>query len=199
MHQSLTLDLWRHGPVSVPGRLYGATDVAPCELGVAALAEAIVARRPSGILCSPLARALLPAQQAAMSLKVPLQISPALSEWHFGQWEGVRLDDPAMAEPLAALWQTPHLLAPPGGESLVQFRQRIRNWLATLEVGTQQHWAVVCHAGVIRALIGEVLQQPDRRFHQLLRLSIAYGSRTTLSIGHWQQQPVLQLEQINHL
>ena len=198
MHQTLTLDLWRHGPVSVPGHLYGATDVAPCALGVVALAEAIIARNPSRILCSPLARALLPAQRAAAALAVPIEVVPALSEWHFGQWEGARLDEPAMAEPLAALWQAPHRLAPPGGESLTLFRQRISHWLAMLAVVADQRWAVVCHAGVIRALIGEVLQQPDHRFHHLLRLSIAHGSRTTLSVGHWQQQPVLQLEQINH-
>lgn len=199
MHQGLTLDLWRHGPVSVPGRLYGATDVAPCEQGVAALAAAIVARRPSRILCSPLARALLPAQRAAAALAVPIAVVPALSEWHFGQWEGAQLDEPAMAEALAALWQSPHLVAPPEGETLADFRRRVSQWLAMLTVAAEQHWAVVCHAGVIRALIGEVLQQPDHSFHHLLRLSIAHGSRTTMSINRWQQQPVLQLEQINHL
>lgn len=195
MHQGLTLDLWRHGPVSVPGHLYGATDVAPCTQGVAALAEAIIACRPSRILCSPLARALLPAQRAAAALAVPIAVVPALSEWHFGQWDGARLDEPA----LAGLWQHPHLLAPPGGETLMDFRHRLRQWLAGLEVEHEQRWAVVCHAGVIRALIGEVLEQPDHSFHHLLRLSIAHGSRTTMTINRWQQQLFLQLEQINHL
>lgn len=194
MHQGLTLDLWRHGPVSVAGHLYGATDVAPCELGVAALAQAIIARCPSRILCSPLTRALLPAEQAAAALAVPLTVVPALSEWHFGQWDGARLDEPA----LAGLWQQPHLQVPPGGETLMDFRHRLRHWLASLELEPDQRWAVVCHAGVIRALIGEVLEQPDHRFHQLLRLSIAHGSRTTLSVSRWQQQLVLQLEQINY-
>lgn len=194
MHQGLTLDLWRHGPVSVPGHLYGATDVAPCELGVAALAQAIIARCPSRILCSPLTRALLPAEQAAAALAVPLTVVPALSEWHFGQWDGARLDEPA----LAGLWRQPHLQVPLGGETLMDFRHRLRHWLASLELESDQRWAVVCHAGVIRALIGEVLEQPDHRFHQLLRLSIAHGSRTTLSVSRWQQQLVLQLEQINY-
>ena len=48
-------------------------------------------------------------------------------------------------------------MTPTGGESPRQVRQRLIQWLAEQEDGSEQQLGVVCHKGVIRALLSQAL------------------------------------------
>lgn len=197
MPQILTIDLWRHGPLATPGLLAGSSDLAADDAGVEQLAKAIVASRPQRILCSPLSRCLLPATRAAQALGVTAEQVAQLAEWHFGAWDGQRLDSPLLATALAGFWQDPASSQPPGGESLAAFRHRVDGWWSALAQDEASHWAVVTHGGVIRALLARVLELPDPAFGQSLRLSVNYGSRSRLTVSWWQGQRFNQIEQVN--
>ncbi|MEZ5607726.1 MAG: histidine phosphatase family protein [Burkholderiaceae bacterium] len=155
--------LVRHGETAwnADGRLQGHLDIPLNEVGrtqarrlAAALAQE---REPIDLICSSdLARALQTAQAAAETTGAPLMAVPALRERRFGAFEGRTFAAIAAELPQEAeRWRRrdPHWAPPGGGESLLQFKERITQAvcaLATQNMG--KHVAVFTHGGVLDVL-----------------------------------------------
>ncbi|OMH39742.1 histidine phosphatase family protein [Motiliproteus sp. MSK22-1] len=104
--------------------------------------------------CSPLKRA----RQTAENLGIQhYQIEPALIEMDWGTWEGQRLPD--LRAQLGDKMRTAEAmgldLQAPEGESPRQVQQRLLAWLETLQ--EKEHAGIVCHKGVLRALLSSAL------------------------------------------
>lgn len=100
-----------------------------------------------------------------------------IKELHFGEWEMQRWDDIS----LQALerWGASYIHeAPPGGESFNALHQRANDFLCDLQSTSIASAVVVTHAGVIRALLSDVMQLP---LHETFTLTLDYGGVTHLS------------------
>ncbi|MEM1007707.1 MAG: histidine phosphatase family protein [Myxococcota bacterium] len=180
-HASLTpsphiLHVIRHAPLEQPGRCYGQLDLSP----PMPLAEVVQAMRiqldapPQQILSSPLQRCHLPAQQLAKHYNIPLSVDTRLMEVSYGRWEGLLWSEIEQQEPDAlqawmSNWQQE---APPEGESLLHFFQRVEQWWKEWQTQAPQNSLLVAHAGVIRALYvlrGESWQEAMSRKVEYLR------------------------------
>lgn len=205
-----TLVLVRHGESTwvAEGRFQGRQDPPLSELGArqAALVADRLARRddrtplpipisaPAQIWHSPLQRAAETARIIArhQPSAIPLHPSDRLTEIAQGEWEGVLLPDVQARWPdqLAAWRQTPTRAHAPGGESLVDAAERVRNGLrditAALPVMTSptafdpvpgyaatpaapnapiEPWAlIVAHDGIFRLTLITLLGLPLERF-----------------------------------
>ena len=162
---SLRLLLLRHGETAWnrERRYQGWTDT---PLSAEGLLQAEAAARElkehtfAAVYASPLQRARDTAAAIAAPHGLPVETDPAFKELGFGQWEGLTLDE-ARARDAAVYdgWaNTPHLVSPPEGESLVQARLRV---LAGLERLRADHpdevVCLVAHGIPVRILILEAL------------------------------------------
>lgn len=112
-----------------------------------------------------------------------------LKELHFGEWEMQRWDDIS----LRALerWGASYIHeAPPGGESFKALHQRASAFLSDLQSTSVASAVVVTHAGVIRALLSDVMQLP---LNETFKLTLDYGGITHLSF----QDGMVKLVQLN--
>ena len=162
---SLRLLLLRHGETAWnrERRYQGSTDT---PLSAEGLLQAEAAARElkehafAAVYASPLRRARDTAAAIAAPHGLDVETDPAFKELGFGRWEGLTLDeararDAALCEDWA---KTPHLVSPPGGESLVQARERVLAGLERLRAGHPD--AIVClvtHSIPVRILILEAL------------------------------------------
>jgi broad specificity phosphatase PhoE len=123
-----------------------------CEAVGRALAGAFVGT----VYSSPLARARDSATLIAAPHKLPVRVEPAFREMAFGDWEGLTRAEVAVRFPRQAeAWAaTPHLVQPPGGESLSEVAARVAAGLAALadEHGGQTI-VLVSHAIVTRLIV----------------------------------------------
>lgn len=108
------------------------------------------------IYCSDLQRATTTANAIARTHNVPVHITSALREIHFGVWEGLTWQQIEQHDlTYARRWvdEFPHLAAP-GGETFADFESRIRNQLKQLPTpAANKQIVIVTHAGVMRAIL----------------------------------------------
>lgn len=178
----MRLALLRHGAaVDASGRCIGHTDVPVSPAGLTSiqrLASAWYAERecaalasPTRIIASDLSRSRASAGQLAAAWKLPFEIDPRLREVDFGSWDGrlwkdIERDDGTQ---LAAWMEDWIDTRPPGGESFSDLRRRACWWYEELcgasGVSEDGTIAVVTHAGVIRALLCNLVGwRPARAF-----------------------------------
>ena len=162
---SLRLLLLRHGETAWnrERRYQGWTDT---PLSPEGLLQAEAAARElkehtfAAVYSSPLRRALDTAAAIAAPHGLEVETDPAFRELGFGQWEGLTLDEArARDAALYAGWaKTPHLVSPPGGESLVQARERVLGGSSGCAPGIPtQVVCLVAHGIPVRILILEAL------------------------------------------
>lgn len=170
--QALRVIAVRHGETAwnADTRIQGHTDIAlnPHGHWQARRLGAVLAEEPiDAIYTSDLSRAYQTAEAVAQASGVALVVEPGLREREFGAFEGKTFAE------IEALWPEQALawrkrvpdFAPVGGESLVQFRDRV---LGTVQLLVQQHQqgqiVLVAHGGVMdllyRAATGQALQAP---------------------------------------
>jgi len=170
--QALRVIAVRHGETAwnTDTRIQGHTDIALNPRGhwQARRLGAVLADEPiDAIYSSDLSRAYQTAEAVAKSTGVALVAEPGLRERVFGAFEGKTFAE------IEALWPEQALawrkrvpdFAPVGGESLLQFRERV---LGTVQRLVQQHRqgqiVLVAHGGVMdllyRAATGQELQAP---------------------------------------
>jgi alpha-ribazole phosphatase len=154
----------RHAPVPDPGnRITGRLDL-PCDTSDSDWFAALAARLPrnavlveSGLMrCGQTIGAL---EAAGLALPQPI-VEPALQEQDFGRWQGRTWSDLAalQAPGLAAFWEQPAVIAPPGGESFAAVVERVAAAVATLSaVHAGRDIIAVAHAGSIRAALAVAL------------------------------------------
>ena len=140
---------WTDRPLSSSGRQQA-------EAAARALREPLLA----GVYSSPLRRALETASPIATLHKLDVQVEEAFKEMGFGRWEGLTLEEARAQDPdLYRSWiDTPHLVAPPGGEKLGEVKARVLAGLTELrEAHAGASVCVVTHAITARILILEAL------------------------------------------
>jgi alpha-ribazole phosphatase len=141
------------------GRFQGQTDVPLSSHGrrqVAALAQRLRAETLHMLYASDLQRAWETAQVLAAQHALQVHAEPRLREMAFGCWEGLVYNEIQQrdAERLAT-WERDQLhSAPPGGETLLQMAQRVREVYASLrEAGPDKTVGLVAHGGSLQLLL----------------------------------------------
>lgn len=148
----ILIALLRHGPTAWnrAGRIQGRSDI---PLDDSARADLAALRLPppwdrAALWSSPLCRAVETAE--LLSRQAP-RIAPALTEMHWGEWEGQHgralLADPGSGYRHIEDWGWHY--RPPGGETPAELAARLAPWLA----GLQRDAVAVCHIGVMRVLL----------------------------------------------
>lgn len=182
------IDLLRHGKVAGPPALYGRTDVAVSDEGEQQLWQAVRNLSPQQVITSPLQRCRVFAHHYAQSQQLPCRIESDLQEVDFGRWDGVPFDDlyaePEQWQGVEAYFREPGIHSPPDGESLAQSHQRVALcWQRLQEQLHGQHSLVVCHGGVIRLLLANLLPVDWRDGRWFSALDIGYASLTRIEIA----------------
>lgn len=149
------LALLRHGHTewNRAGRIQGSTDI-PLERQAAADLGKLRLPAPwdrAELVSSPLLRAMETARLVSDRAPKPIE---ALREMHWGDWEGKRGVD-LRADPASGYRDMEHWgwdFAPPQGEPLSDLRDRVWDWVDTLDRDT----VAVCHIGVMRVILAVV-------------------------------------------
>jgi len=160
-------------PQVAAGVCYGQTDLPAIE--VTQTAALLLAQLPADlpVISSPLQRCRVLAE----ALHPAPRLLAGLMEMHFGEWEGKRWDDIGAAALDAWAADLLHH-APPGGESAAMLQARSVACLNTLAAEGLSAFAVVTHAGVMRAAVGHARQLPVAEWSQM---PFGYGECVKLS------------------
>lgn len=151
--------LVRHGQSewNASRRLQGQADIDLSDEGrreADALRETITAIKPCRVITSDLKRVTETAERISTDMARP---EPRLREIDVGAWTGRSIDDLVDEVPNDyANWRAGHY-TPPGGETWDQFLTRV---VAALEDAMREpcdNLLVVCHGGVIRAVLEHYL------------------------------------------
>lgn len=184
--QVLLIDLLRHGETEGGWIFRGQTDSPLTAEGWAQMHRALQlaeGRRPpwQRVISSPLVRCAAFAEQVAGQYALPCSTHAALAEIHFGQWEGRQVQEVRGETPehVENFWRDPEQHTPPGGETIVDFQQRVTHAWAQLAAAPNGHLLVVTHGGVIRAILGELLGMP---YSRLANLCIPHGGVARVAI-----------------
>jgi broad specificity phosphatase PhoE len=166
------LDFIRHGEPEGGSRYRGSTVDDPLSSrGWRQMRQAIGSTcRWDLVISSPLQRCLAFARELAACHDLPVEVERDFREVGFGCWEGLNrrqvreMDE----EGFLAFYRDPVHCRPEGAEDLLQFGLRVATAFeraTTRHAG--RHILVVAHAGVIRAVLGHVLQAPAEAWYRV--------------------------------
>ena len=180
--------LGRHGatPYSLEKRFSGSGGADPAlapigEQQAEVLAREIAARGGvDAIVSSPLLRTLQTAERVAHATGAAIDIEPGIAECAFGEWDGFTFAEVNERWPVElAAWLASTYVAPPGGESFAECRDRVdraRRDLLTRHAG--QRVAVISHVTPIKLMTGICVDAP---LSSLYRMELAPCSLTTIA------------------
>lgn len=181
-NDSTQLDLLRHGEPLGGRRYRGQQDDALSELGWEQMWQSVGEYAAwQQIVSSPLQRCHAFAQALGERIGAPVRSEPRFAEVGFGQWEGkTRAElEQQDAEQVSRFYQDPVNNRPPGAEPLENFVERVSSgFTALLTDYPGQTLLVVAHAGVIRAILSQVLDMPPAAMY---RINVANAGITRLS------------------
>jgi alpha-ribazole phosphatase len=154
----------RHGEVRGRAHVYrGALDDPMTEQGVATvtrMAERLANPAFDRVASSPLVRCLDFAEAYAQARNLPLDRLDSMREMDFGAWEGLTPGEAARLDPEhhRLFRGTAGKVGAPEGESITDMVRRVgsgwEDWLADARGG---HRLLVTHAGVMRALLMDLI------------------------------------------
>lgn len=178
--------LVRHGetPLSLEKRFSGRGDPELTERG-RAQAKAAAARVSgwdvTGVVSSPLRRAVQTADVVAESLGVDVSVDAGFVETDFGEWEGLTFGEVQQRWPQElTAWLANPAVAPPGGESFTRTFERVREARdRVVDAHPGEVVVVVSHVTPIKSLLRDALEAPT---HALYRMHLDPAS---LSIIDW--------------
>lgn len=181
---STLIDLIRHGEPEGGQKFRGALDDPLSELGWQQMRAAIATKDHwDVVVSSPMKRCRFFAEEVARERDIPLHIADNLREVSFGVWEGLTAEaiNERFGDDLARFWSNPGSFTPPEGEPMAEFRDRVvrcfQQWQAKL---AGQRVLVVCHGGVIRMILGDVLGVPLER--SFASVSVPYANRSRIRV-----------------
>ena len=150
------MKLWslRHPAVDRRGRCIGQTTLETMH-PIAESVEVVVAYAPFvpvRLFSSDLPRCAQLAVELAAHWNIEFEITPALREMHFGEWENREYDEIDATDGLRwrAWCEDWRHLTPPGGESIDDLVNRVLSWLTSRRPSSAD--LLVTHAGVVRTL-----------------------------------------------
>ena len=157
-------------------RIQGSNDSPLTEQGRREASQWGALLQPQGwqrILASDLGRTRATVKRLNRHLDLPIRFDPRLRELDWGEWTGRCIDDLVAncRDEVDASYKEGWFFAPPGGENRASLRNRAAEALA----GAHRRWSghrilVVCHEGVIKALIYHLLGRQYRADDPPLRL-----------------------------
>jgi probable phosphoglycerate mutase len=156
--------LVRHGESewNATRRLQGQADISLSDTGrqqALALTETVRGLRPDRAIASDLRRA---GETAELLGYAQAEATSALREIDVGDWTGVAITDLIAGQGEAyRSWRTGNF-TPPSGESWQQFKSRTSEAVRTASFDVER-LLVVCHGGVIRALLEAFIGLPPGR------------------------------------
>ncbi|MEL0084091.1 MAG: alpha-ribazole phosphatase family protein [Gammaproteobacteria bacterium] len=158
------VDLLRHGKPDPGHRYAGSLNDPLSAIGWRQMRGAVRTVAPwQKVITSPMQRCREFAEKLARDYRAPVEIIDELREIDFGDWEGREVEELMLEDDAAlqAFWRDPVNNTPPGGEPLVDFQARVLTaWQAMLDECQGQHALMVCHSGVQRVIVGDVLNMP---------------------------------------
>lgn len=171
-----TLLLIRHGQTewNVLGKYTGQTDVPLTAQGreqARRLAAQLQIKPPQVIVSSDLIRARETAEILAAAFQLPVRADARLREINQGVWEGMHFDviKARYAAEFAARQADPLAVAPPGGETVGQVRERVLTAVAAAAHNhPRQRIAVVAHGLVLALIKAQVIQYPIKQVWDLI-------------------------------
>jgi alpha-ribazole phosphatase/probable phosphoglycerate mutase len=187
-----TIDLMRHGE-PVGGRRYrGQIDDPLSDNGWAEMRLATSHIRPwEAIISSPLKRCRDFALELGNQMGIALRFDERLKEVGFGAWEGLSGDQLREKDPtlLSRFYHDPINNRPHGAEKLDTFNNRVQQaYTQALLEHLGEHILLITHAGVIRAILTQLLDAP---LASMYRISIATASLSRIMIDD-EKPPTIQ-------
>lgn len=184
-----TIDLLRHGQTVADDILRGRIDVPLSEQGYRQMSERVSTYLDAGfpwqrLVTSPLQRCASFANDLAQEHGALVSVNEGFLEMDFGAWDGRSFDELRKEDPVlfSRIWREPHKYSPPGGESFPEFMTRITGaWEQLLSAHQGEHVLLVCHGGVIRALLASIMQTP---LTSLGRIEVPYACMSRIRIHH---------------
>jgi len=177
-------DLIRHGEPEGGPMYRGSKDDPLSGAGWQQMRDAVTeADRWDAIVTSPMLRCVHFARELADRYRIPLHSDERLREINFGEWEGRTADEVMTSdgERLSRFWADPVACTPPGGEPAAQFNTRVTEaWHHWQEVLAGQNLLIVCHGGVIRMIIADVMNIPLT--HAFSGLVTPYACRSRIQV-----------------
>ena len=170
--------LIRHGQTdwNVSGRIQGQSDVPLNVVGeeqVVALAQGLASTPIDAVYTSDLKRARATAEAMVDPHGLDIRLEPRLREVHFGEWEGFTYEEllgriPGFSEAWDA-WKADRVhRAPPGGESLIQFSERVEAAMDDVRAAHPDgNVAIVSHGGSIRMTFCVLFRLPLTSYWQM--------------------------------
>ncbi|KZY61901.1 hypothetical protein A3735_27675, partial [Oleiphilus sp. HI0061] len=181
-----TFDLIRHGEPVGGQLLRGSQDDPLSDLGWQQMHDSVGGHKPwTRIVTSPLSRCQAFANKLGEDLSLCVDINPMFREISFGEWEGKSVKELMKHDPKALrnYWEDPDNHAPQGSERMSDFIQRIHTaWEALVLEYQTEHTLLVCHGGVIRAILTHVLGMPSDR---LWNIDVPYANVSRLAYHHF--------------
>jgi alpha-ribazole phosphatase len=113
-----------------------------------------------------------------------LFIKPIWREIHYGDWDGLSTakiwqDKPELME---TMWKNPMEFCAPNGESVKDFSVRIEQaWLELITEFQGQRILLVCHGGVMRLLLKQLLLLAPEAMN---RFAIPYAAASRFRVDH---------------
>lgn len=191
-----TIDLLRHGRTTADDILRGRIDVPLSEQGYQQMLDRVAPYLSDGfpwqqLVTSPLQRCARFTRELGEQHGAAVAVDEGFLEMDFGDWDGHSLQDLHRNNPQAfgRVWREPDRYSPPNGESFPEFVQRIgAAWDRLIERHQGQHILLVCHGGVIRALLTLVMQTP---LTSLGRIDVPYACLSRVRVQHSHREPHL--------
>lgn len=155
----MRLLLVRHGQSewNASHRLQGQADIGLSDHGrhqADTLRPVIEAAKPCRAISSDLARVRETAERIGATAP---RFTDQLREIDVGEWTGRPIEDIQASDPEGYLGWRAGTLTPPGGESWDTFADRITEAIHAEEANACENLLVVCHGGVIRAILQRFL------------------------------------------
>ena len=178
------IDMIRHGEPEGGPKFRGSQDDPLSDKGWQQMQAAITAEDHwDAIVSSPMTRCLHFAEKLAEQRQIPLHIEEDLREIGFGEWEGLTGEQVQQryGDQLNRFWQDAINHIPPGGEPVHDFYQRVmqgfNRWQEEL---AGQKILIVCHGGVIRMVLADILGIPLEK--SFTGFAVPYACRSRLQI-----------------
>ena len=188
------VDIIRHGE-PVGGKKYrGQIDDPLSEKGWAQMREAVSDNNPWDIIVSsPLIRCAAFAEELALRHQLAIEYDDRIKEIGWGDWEGKTPAEINAADPLAVAraLAEPDKHRPANAESVHDFHQRISEaWRDITATHSDKHILIVAHAGVIRAVLTNILNTP---IENMFRIHVPNASITRIHIDNPREKPFPKL------